>query len=59
MDEATIALTAMTGSLFLIFLGLFLWGLKTGQFKDVEEPKYKIFEDREQKPKEHHTGEGS
>ena len=42
MDEGTIALTAMSGSLLLIFLGLFIWGIKSGQFKNVEEPKYKI-----------------
>jgi cbb3-type cytochrome oxidase maturation protein len=59
MDEATIALTVMTGSLFLIFLGLFIWGLKTGQFKNVEEPKYTMLKDHEPKPKKEDKGEGS
>ncbi len=43
MDEATIALTAMTGSLLAVFLGLFIWGLKTGQFRNTEEAKYIVF----------------
>ena len=45
------------GSFFLIFLslailsiftGLILWGIKSEQFKNVEEIKYKIFEDDEE-----------
>ena len=27
-------------AVFAIFVGLFIWGLKTDQFKDIEEPKY-------------------
>lgn len=27
-------------AVFGIFVGLFIWGLKTDQFKDIEEPKY-------------------
>ncbi len=47
MDEATIALTAATLGLFLIFVGLFIWGLKSGQFKNIEEPKYRMLDDSE------------
>jgi cbb3-type cytochrome oxidase maturation protein len=36
----------MTGSLLLIFLGLFIWGLKNGQFKNIEEAKYTMLEDK-------------
>lgn len=43
MSEATIALTAMTGGLFLSFLGLFIWGIRSGQFKNIEEAKYQLF----------------
>jgi nitrogen fixation-related uncharacterized protein len=43
MDEATIALTMMTGLLLAIFLGLLVWGARSGQFKNVEEAKYQIF----------------
>ena len=57
MDEGTIALTVMTGSLLLIFLGLFIWGIKTGQFKNVEEAKYKMLEDKEPEPWPHQKGE--
>jgi cbb3-type cytochrome oxidase maturation protein len=31
----------------LTSLALIAWGLKTGQFDDVEEPKYRMLEDRE------------
>lgn len=34
----------------LIGLALFLWGLKTGQFRDIEEAKYRMLEDREPEP---------
>jgi len=30
--------------LFFTFLGFFVWGIKTGQFRDIEEAKYRIFE---------------
>jgi hypothetical protein len=43
MDEATIALTAMTGLLSLSFLGFLIWGIRSGQFQNVEEAKYQIF----------------
>ena len=52
MDEGTIALTVMTGSLLLIFLGLFIWGIKTGQFKNVEEAKYNMLKDKDEKKKD-------
>jgi cbb3-type cytochrome oxidase maturation protein len=34
----------------LIGLALFLWGLKTGQFHNIEEAKYRVLEDREPEP---------
>ena len=37
-------LVALTGVAFLI------WGWKRGQFKDVEEAKYKMLEDKEPEP---------
>ena len=47
MDEATIALTIMSLAIFVIFVGFVIWGLKTGQFKNVEEPKYRMLENDE------------
>ena len=47
MDEATIALTIMSLAIFAIFVGFVIWGLKTGQFKNVEEPKYRMLENDE------------
>lgn len=44
MDEYNLALLVMAFSLFLIFLGFLIWGIKTGQFKDIEEAKYRMLE---------------
>jgi cbb3-type cytochrome oxidase maturation protein len=35
---------AFTGVVFMI------WGWKTGQFRDIEEVKYRMLEDREPEP---------
>jgi nitrogen fixation-related uncharacterized protein len=43
MDEATIALMIMSGLIFLIFLGFLIWGIVSGQFKNIEEAKYQLF----------------
>jgi nitrogen fixation-related uncharacterized protein len=43
MDEATTTLTLMSLLIFLSFLGFLIWGLRSGQFKNIEEAKYKIF----------------
>jgi nitrogen fixation-related uncharacterized protein len=45
MDEPTLALTAVTGTLGLVLLGLLVWGLRSGQFRNVEEAKYQVFAD--------------
>jgi nitrogen fixation-related uncharacterized protein len=34
----------------LFAIGLLIWGWKTGQFKNVEEAKYRMLEDREPEP---------
>lgn len=38
--------------LFVILTGVIMlvWGWKRGQFKDIEEAKYKMLEDREPEP---------
>ena len=53
MNEATIALTLTTLAVFLVFTGLFVWGWVSGQFKDIEKPKYQMLEqyDEEEKNK--------
>jgi nitrogen fixation-related uncharacterized protein len=35
-----------SGLMTIIFFGMVVWGIKTGQFKDIEEQKYLVF-DRE------------
>jgi cbb3-type cytochrome oxidase maturation protein len=38
--------------LFVVLTGvaLFIWGWRTGQFREIEEPKYRMLEDREPQP---------
>lgn len=38
--------------LFVILMGvaLMVWGWRTGQFHDIEEPKYRMLEHREPEP---------
>ena len=43
--SASWAQLLLTLSLVVIFLGFLLWGIRTGQFRNVEEPKYRIFDD--------------
>jgi cbb3-type cytochrome oxidase maturation protein len=43
MNEATMALGAMSLGILAVFVGLLVWGLKSGQFKDTEQTKYQIF----------------
>lgn len=43
MNGATTALTIMSFLILLSFLGFFIWGLKSGQFKNIEEAKYNMF----------------
>ena len=58
MDEATLAASIESFILFLIFLGFFIWALKTGQFKNAEEAKYQMFRNgnkyskKDEKPQE-------
>lgn len=44
MEEYQLAIFIMTFLIFLIFLGFLLWGIRSGQFTDVEAPKYRILE---------------
>ncbi len=46
MDEGTIALTVMTGLLLISFIGFLVWGIRSGQFKNVEEAKYRMLGDK-------------
>ncbi len=43
MDEATLALGIMSIAILVIFLGFLIWGIKSRQFKNVEEAKYQLF----------------
>jgi cbb3-type cytochrome oxidase maturation protein len=45
MNEATIAQTVMTLLILVIFLGLLIWGIKSRQFHNIEDAKYRMFHD--------------
>lgn len=44
--SASWAQLLLTLSLVIIFLGFLIWGIRTGQFRNIEEPKYRIFDDK-------------
>ncbi len=44
MNEATIAQTVMTLLILLVFLGFLIWGIKSGQFRNVEDAKYRMLD---------------
>lgn len=47
MNEAAIAQTIMTLLILVIFLGLLIWGIKSRQFHNIEEVKYRVLNDNE------------
>jgi cbb3-type cytochrome oxidase maturation protein len=49
MTEAALAQIILTILLLIIFLGFFVWGLKSGQFNNIEEAKYHVFMDNAKK----------
>ncbi len=44
MNEATIAQTVMTLLILAVFLGFLIWGIKSGQFHNVEDAKYRMLD---------------
>ncbi len=44
MEESLIAELVATFIFLLLFGGFFIWGLKTGQFRNVEDSKYHILD---------------
>jgi nitrogen fixation-related uncharacterized protein len=52
VDAATIALTITSSTVFITFISLLIWGIKSGQFRNIEEPKYRMLEDDENEYKE-------
>ena len=45
MNEAAIGLTVTSIGVLMVFMGFLIWGIRTGQFTDVEEAKYRMLED--------------
>ena len=45
MNEATVAQTVMTLLILAIFIGFFVWGIRSKQFHNVEDAKYRMLED--------------
>jgi nitrogen fixation-related uncharacterized protein len=45
MNEATVAQTVMTLLILAIFIGFLVWGIRSKQFHNVEDAKYRMLED--------------
>ena len=45
MNAATVAQTVMTLLILVIFLGFLIWGIKSRQFHNVEDAKYRMLDD--------------
>jgi nitrogen fixation-related uncharacterized protein len=45
MDEATIALGILSIAIMAVFLGFLIWGIKSKQFRNIEESKYQLFKE--------------
>jgi cbb3-type cytochrome oxidase maturation protein len=45
MNEATVAQTIMTLLILAIFLGFLIWGIKSRQFHNIEDAKYRMLDD--------------
>lgn len=48
MTSLTIIMILISLALGVIFFILFLWGVKDGQFDDLEEAKYQMFREPEE-----------
>ena len=57
MDEAAIAQAIMTVLILVIFLGFLIWGIKTRQFHDIEEIKYRIFDEKQDDTEQNYESE--
>jgi cbb3-type cytochrome oxidase maturation protein len=44
----TLAQTLLTLALLVIFAGFLIWGIRSGQFRDIEKPKYRIFDEEQE-----------
>ena len=52
-----VLLIAISLTIALLFLGAFIWSMKSGQYDDMEGPSVRmLFEDKKKKTKEHVAG---
>lgn len=47
MTAAGWAQAILSLSLVLVFLGFLIWGIRSGQFRDIEEPKYRMMDEKD------------
>lgn len=57
MEEYQLAILVTTFLIFLIFLGFLLWGIRSGQFTDIEAPKYRMLKGYEMSDNKEDTKE--
>ena len=46
----------MTLGILVIFIGLLVWGIKSRQFHDIEEPKYRMLQGDDDADKKNEEG---
>ena len=47
MTAAGWAQTLLSLSLVVIFLGFLIWGIRSGQFRNIEDPKYRMLDEKD------------
>ncbi len=57
MTLGAVAFLLWLGFVFLVAIGLLIWGWRRGQFRNVEEAKYKAMEEKEPESWPHQKGE--
>jgi nitrogen fixation-related uncharacterized protein len=57
MSLGTVVLIGGMAIVAISAVAFLIWGLSTGQFKNVEEAKFKMLEDREPEPWPHQEGD--
>lgn len=50
MPSGLFILVAFSSFVIIVGIGLLVWGVRSGQFRNVEEAKFTMLEDREPEP---------
>lgn len=56
MNDSGVALFLSAFFMLLIFVGFLIWGIRSGQFRDVESSKYRVLEEPDMTENEKDNG---